>query len=40
MMYGFGSVVGFGIFGILFSFVLLVDLILVGIWLWQQIQKQ
>lgn len=37
MMYGLG---GFGFFGALVSIVVLVDLVLVGIWLWQQISKK
>lgn len=38
MTYGFGSMMGFGIFGVLFSLVIS-DLVLVGVWLWTQIQK-
>lgn len=30
---------GFGILGSLFALVLLVDAVLLGIWLWKQIQK-
>lgn len=37
MMGGYGV---FGLLGTLFWLVILIDLILVGIWLWQQIQKK
>ena len=40
MMYGYGSMTGFGILGGLLWLVVLVDLILLGIWLWRQISKQ
>jgi len=36
MGYGMG---GGDLFGLLISLVILVDLVLVGIWLWQQIKK-
>lgn len=43
-MMGYGNVGGmmggFGILGTIFWIVLLVDLILLGIWLWKQIQKK
>lgn len=40
-MMGWGSSFGFlGLIGSIFWIVLLVDLILLGIWLWQQIQKK
>lgn len=43
-MMGFGGYQGMmggaGIFGSLFGIVVLVDLILLGIWLWKQIQKK
>lgn len=47
-MMGYGNMMGWGwgagmtwlgFFGVIFWLVLLFDLILVGIWLWQQIQK-
>lgn len=31
---------GGGVIGLLFSIVVLVDLILVGVWLWQHISKK
>ncbi|MEY4747763.1 MAG: hypothetical protein RLZZ416_812 [Candidatus Parcubacteria bacterium] len=31
---------GFGAFGLLTGLVILVDLVLFGIWLWQQISKK
>lgn len=42
MNYGYGSMMGgnFGTFGFLTWFVVLFDLVLVGIWLWQQITKK
>jgi hypothetical protein len=40
MIYGSGSIIGIGIFGWLFALVVLLDLILVGIWLWKQIEKE
>lgn len=43
MGYGYGNMMGYGgyaILGSLFWIVLLVDLILLGIWLWKQIQKK
>jgi len=36
-MMGYG---GMGIFGSLIAIIVLVDLVLVGIWLWQQISKK
>lgn len=36
---GLGMMGGVGVFGLLTWLVVLVDLILVGIWLWQQISK-
>ena len=43
-MMGFGQYGGMmggaGIFGSLFGIVVLTDLILLGIWLWKQIQKK
>ncbi|MDO8481594.1 MAG: hypothetical protein Q7S75_00750 [bacterium] len=45
-MFGYGNSAygsmmgGFGTFGLLVGLVVLVDLILVGIWLWQQISKK
>jgi len=38
MMYGY-SMMGGG-FGLLTWLIVMVDLVLVGIWLWQQIQKK
>ena len=43
-MMGFGGYQGmmsaFGLFSSLFGLVVLIDLILLGIWLWKQIQKK
>lgn len=40
MMYGYGSMMGgVGAFGLLTWLVLLVDLVLVGVWLWKQINR-
>lgn len=43
-MMGYGNYTdmmgGFGIFGSLVSIVVLIDLILLGIWLWKQINKK
>ncbi|TSC85638.1 MAG: hypothetical protein G01um10148_1024 [Parcubacteria group bacterium Gr01-1014_8] len=39
-MGGYGMMGGAGIFGSLFVIIVLVDLVLVGIWLWQQISKK
>jgi len=39
MMGGYGMGGG-GFFGLLFAIVVLVDLILVGVWLWQHISKK
>ena len=40
--FGYGSKMGggMGIFGLLIAIVVLVDLVLVGIWLWKQISKR
>ena len=38
MMQGFGW--GFGIFHLLLALVILIDLILLGVWLWKQINKK
>jgi len=39
--WGYGSMMGgVGIFGSLIALAVLVDLVLVGIWLWQQISKK
>jgi uncharacterized membrane protein len=42
MDYGYGGMMsgGMGIFGPLVGIIVLVDLVLVGIWLWQQISKK
>jgi len=41
MGYGFnGMMGGFGLVGAIFYIVILVDAILLGIWLWNQIQKK
>lgn len=37
--YGYGGMMTSGL-GLIFWLVLLVDLILLGIWLWKQIQKK
>lgn len=43
-MMGYGSMMGgagwFGFWGSFFGIVVLIDLILLGIWLWKQIQKK
>lgn len=42
MMFGYGNygmMGGFGFFGPLICIVLFIDLVLVGIWLWKQINK-
>jgi len=40
MGYGYSGMMGeAGVFGLLTWLVVLVDLVLVGIWLWQQISK-
>lgn len=39
-MMNFGGYWGFGILGGLFWLVVLIDLILLGIWLWKQINKK
>ena len=38
--YGDSMMGGVDGFGLLFALVILIDLILVGIWLWQQISKK
>lgn len=41
MGWGYGNMMGgVGVLGLAFWLVLFVDAILVGIWLWQQIQKK
>lgn len=43
MMWGnYGTMMGgwFGLWGSLYAIVILVDLILLGVWLWKQIQKK
>jgi hypothetical protein len=40
MMYGFGTMMGASGFGALIGLVLLIDLILLGVWLWKQIAKK
>ena len=40
MGYSWSMMGGAGIFGSLIAIVILVDLVLVGIWLWQQISKK
>lgn len=40
---GYGTMMGqgaFGLFGLLFTIIILVDLILFGVWLWKQINKK
>lgn len=37
--YNFGMMGGWGLFGGVVGLIVLIDLILVGIWLWKQIQK-
>jgi hypothetical protein len=40
MMGGYGMMGGADVFGHFISIIVLVDLILVGIWLWQHISKK
>lgn len=37
--WGQGMMSGFGFFGAVFGIIILIDLILLGVWLWKQIQK-
>lgn len=37
--YGFGGMMNSGL-GLIFGIIVLIDLILLGIWLWKQIQKR
>lgn len=37
--YGYGGMMNSGL-GLIFGLIVLVDLILLGIWLWKQIQKK
>ncbi|KKS70855.1 MAG: hypothetical protein UV41_C0011G0017 [Candidatus Daviesbacteria bacterium GW2011_GWA2_42_7] len=39
-MMGFGGFAGFSFWGTIFVLVVLADLILLGIWLWKQIQRK
>ncbi|MDP3987556.1 MAG: hypothetical protein Q8P80_00225 [Candidatus Levybacteria bacterium] len=42
--WGYGNMMGLGggfsVFGSLFLIIVLIDLILLGVWLWKQIQKK
>lgn len=38
--WGYGMGGGFGFLGSIFWLVILVDLVLVGVWLWKQISKR
>jgi len=41
MSYGYGSMMGgAGAIGLITWFVILADLVLLGIWLWKQIEKK
>lgn len=40
MNFGYGMMSGFGLFGSLTGLVILIDLVLVGVWLWQQVTKK
>ena len=40
MGYSWNMMGGFGLVGSIFYIVILVDAILLGMWLWKQIQKQ
>lgn len=40
MGYGWNMVGGTGFFGSLFGLIVLTDLVLLGIWLWKQINKK
>ncbi len=40
MRFGYGSMMGdWGVLGVITWIVILVDLVLLGIWLWKQIKK-
>ncbi len=39
-MMSFGGAAGFSFLGTIFGLIVLADLILVGIWLWKEIQKK
>lgn len=34
-----GAIAGWSVFGTLYALVILVDLVLLGLWLWKQISK-
>ena len=38
--YGYEGMMGVGAYGLITWLVILVDLVLLGIWLWQQISKK
>ena len=41
MNYGYGGMMGgMGTFGLLMWLIVLIDLVLVGVWLWQRISKK
>jgi hypothetical protein len=40
MGYGYGSMGGLGLLGLLTWLAVLVDLVLVGVWLWKHITKK
>lgn len=40
MGYGYGGMMGGSVLGVITWIVVFVDLVLVGIWLWQQITKK
>jgi uncharacterized membrane protein len=40
-MMGYGDMMGgFGLFASLFSVIILIDLVLLGVWLWQNIRSR
>ncbi len=39
MNYGFGQMMGGGTSGAIIGLVVLVDLVLLGVWLWKQVSK-
>jgi len=40
MNWGYSGMMGGNAFGSFFGIIILIDLILLGIWLWKQIQKK
>lgn len=40
MQYGYSMMAGYGFWGFIFWLIVLFDLILLGVWLWKQVQKK